>query len=218
MRSRARAHLSTLAGALLVLATGCGSSPEPIFYALSPTRSVIQAQAPAPAQPSPQAGARQPGAAQAGAPHAIRIRRPGLAGYLDRPEIVRRVVEFRLGVASNERWGEPLDMMVARVLAEDIQQRVPGASVFTAEGAITADPDATVEVDVQRFDVGETGEVNLVAQVAVERGATHTAAATQAVRLGARPRADTTAALVSTMSDLLGQMADQIAAMLRGGS
>lgn len=209
MRSRAR--LAAFAGVLLALATGCGSSPEPVFYALSPTRGVVQAQAPAPPLP-------QPGAPQPGAPHAIRIRRPGLAGYLDRPEIVRRVVEFRLGVASNERWGEPLDMMVARVLAEDIQQRVPGASVFTAEGAITADPDATVEVDVQRFDVGETGEVNLVAQVAVERGATHTAAATQAVRLGARPKADTTAALVSTMSDLLGQMADQIAAMLRGGS
>ena len=212
---RTRARLVTFAGALLALATGCGSSPEPIFYALSPTRGVVQvqAQAQAQAQLSP-----PPGAPQTGAPHAIRIRRPGLAGYLDRPEIVRRVVEFRLGVAANERWGEPLDMMVARVLAEDIQQRVPGASVFTAEGAITADPDATVEVDVQRFDVGETGEVNLVAQVAVERGATHTAAATQAVRLGARPKADTTAALVSTMSDLLGQMADQIAAMLRGGS
>jgi uncharacterized lipoprotein YmbA len=211
---KARTRVSTLAG-LLALATGCGSSPEPIFYALSPTRGVVQAQAPAVPPPPASQGAS---AAPSGVPHAIRIRRPGLAGYLDRPEIVRRVVEFRLGVASNERWGEPLDMMVARVLAEDIQQRVPGASVFTAEGAITADPDATVEVDVQRFDVGETGEVNLVAQVAVERGATHTAAATQAVRLGARPKGDTTAALVATMSDLLGQMADQIAAMLRGGS
>ncbi len=192
------------AGAITVLAratfcvgvmTRCSASPEPTFYALAPTH----------------------GASQPAAPRTIRVSRPGLAGYLDRPEIVRRIVDFRLGVASNERWGEPLDAMLGRVLAEDVEQRLPGSSVYTEDGAITAAPEATVEVDVREFDLGDEGQAHIWAEVAVERGDNHTARPARSIRLGATPQAATTAALVATMSDLLGQLADQIAAMLRSG-
>jgi uncharacterized lipoprotein YmbA len=171
----------------------CGSSAEPAFYALAPTRGVAENRG----------------------LHTVRIRRPGLAGYLDRPEIVRQVTDYRLGVAVNERWGEPLDAMLGRVLAEDVEQRVPGASVFTEDGAITQDPDATVEVDIRRFDVGAEGRVNLWAEVAVERASHQGQPATRSVQLSAVPASAATSALVATMSDLLGQLADQIAALLR---
>jgi uncharacterized lipoprotein YmbA len=172
----------------------CGSSPEPAFYALAPTRGV----------------------AENTGLHTVRIRRPGLAGYLDRPEIVRQVTDYRLGVAANERWGEPLDAMLGRVLAEDVEQRVPGVSVFTEDGAITQDPDATVEVDVRRLDVGAEGRANLWAEVAVERANHQGSPASRSVQLSAVPASPATSALVATLSDLLGQLADQIAAMLRG--
>jgi uncharacterized lipoprotein YmbA len=190
--------LALPATALLLLAgsTACGSSAPATFYALSP----------------------ESGAAQPASFHTIRLRRPGVAGYLDRPEIVRRIVDFRLGVIDTDRWAAPLDEMLGRVLAEDIEQRVPGSSVFTEDGAISADPDATIEVDLRRFDVGDTGEVNLVAEVAVEKQSTHTPAATRAVILRQIPASAATAALVATMSDLLGKLADQIAALLREGA
>ncbi len=190
-----RAPTAALCVLAVTITTACASSPEPSFYALAPT----------------------PGATQPPAPRTIRIRRPGIAGYLDRPEIVHRVADFRLGVASDERWGEPLDAMLGRVIAEDVEQRLPGSSVYTQDGAITADTDTTVEVDVRRFDIGGAGEVNLVAEVAVEHGDGHGPAASHPVTLKETPKTTTTAGLVATMSDLLGQLADQIAAMLRAG-
>ena len=104
--------------------------------------------------------------------------------------------------------------MIARVLAEDLTQRMTGSSVFTELGAISADPDAVVEIDVQRFDVGQDGSVTLLAQVAVELSRSHTASASRSITLSARPPATSTASLAVTMSGLLGQLADQVAAML----
>ncbi len=171
---------------------GCGSSPSSTFFALAPASGVTQ--------PS---RLRE-----------IEIRRPGLAGYLDRPEIVKRVVDFKLGIANTDRWGEPLDAMLARVLAEDVEQRLPDSTVFTEEGAITADPDATVEVDVRRFDVDDSGEVVLHAEVALQVGASHAVTTSRGLTLRERPRAATTPALVGAMSDLLGQLADRIATLV----
>jgi uncharacterized lipoprotein YmbA len=190
-------NLAASALALLFLAgaTACGRSAPSTFYALSP----------------------ESGAVQPARWHTIRLRRPGVAGYLDRPEIVRRIVDFRLGLVDTDRWASPLDEMLGRVLAEDLQQRLPGSSVFTEDGAISADADATVEVDVRRFDVGDSGEVNLVAEVALEKQGTHAPVGTRAVMLRQTPMAGSTTALVQTMSDLLGKLADQIAALLREG-
>jgi uncharacterized protein len=198
-RGLARAIAALLA---LLALIGCGSSPAAHFFALSPSP-----------EHAPVAGEASTAPA---APHAIRLRRPSIPGYLDRPEIVRSVVGYRLGLGNSERWGGPLDEMIGRVLAQDIERRLPGTSVFTEDGAITADPDATVEVSVQRFEVGEGGDVSLAVEVAVTRGPDRAAPVTRAVHLGARPEDGTTSGLVATMSALLGQLADQIAAMLRG--
>jgi uncharacterized lipoprotein YmbA len=187
---------------LAVAAAGCGSSPPARFFALSPSPSRATADAPTDPPPAPL--------------HTIRLRRPSIPGYLDRPEIVRSVIGYRVGVGSNERWGGPLDEMIGRVLAQDIEHRLPGSSVFTEDGAITAEADATVEVNVQRFEVGDGGDLILVVAVAVERGGEHEAAATRSLQLDARPDGSTTSGMVAAMSRLLGQLANAIAAMLRG--
>jgi uncharacterized lipoprotein YmbA len=71
-----------------------------------------------------------------------------------------------------------------------------------------------VEVDVRRFEVGDTGAVHLVSEVAVAKG-TNPPASLQAVELSARASGATTSAQVTTMSDLLGQLADRIGGMIR---
>jgi uncharacterized lipoprotein YmbA len=91
----------------------CGSSPPSTFYALSP----------------------ESGAAKAAQARTLKLRRPGLAGYLDRPEIIRRIVDHRVGVMDTDRWAAPLDEMLGRVLAQDVEQRLPGSVVFTEDGA-----------------------------------------------------------------------------------
>ena len=159
--------------------------------------------------------AAMPGQAGAGGPRLVEVQRPGLAGYLDRPGIVRANSAYQLSVAGMERWGEPLGDLIGRVLAEDLNQRLPGSSVFTTAGTISAQPDATVELDVLRFDPDAGGQVVLLAQVAVSRGRDRATATTQTVRRTMRPASPATADLVAAMSTVLGQLADTVAGMLR---
>ena len=156
-----------------------------------------------------------PGDAAGGGPIAIKVARPGLAGDLDRPEIVRDSTANRLTLNSGERWGEPLGDMVARVLALNLAQRLPGSSVFTEAGTISVDPSATVELDIQRFDLDASGAVVLLVQVAVEQGRSHDPSATRSLRLTVQPATTGTPDVVAAMSTALGQLADQVASLLR---
>ena len=181
-----------LALALASAASGC-SSPEPAYYTLGTA----------------------PGAPQRGGPRLIELRRPSVAGYLDRAEIVRGDTGgYRLDVRAGERWGEPFDAMMGRVLTEDLNQRLPGTTVFTAQGSLSPDPQARIEVDVPRFDLGTNGRVVLRAQVAVSRSAGG-AVRTRTVQIETVPASAGTPALVAAMSQALGQLADAVASMLR---
>jgi uncharacterized lipoprotein YmbA len=177
---------------LAVMMTGC-TSPDPAYYNLQPV----------------------PGSVVSLPRMVVEVRRPGLAGYLDRSDIVLKSVDYRLNVNGQLRWGEPLGDMVGRVLAQNISQRLPGSSVFGEAGAISADADTRLEVDVQRFDEDASGRVNLVAEVVIERGQTHHPSASFHVDVAAVPPGPGAAALVGTMSGLLGTLADEIAANMK---
>ena len=146
-----------------------------------------------------------------GVPATIEVRRPGLAGYLDRSDIVLKSESYKLSLNSQKQWAEPLGDMIGRVLTQDLSQRLPGKSVFTQSGAITADADMRVEVDIQAFDADGSGDVVLTAQVAVERGITHHPLSTRHLSLRAPLNGAGEAAQVAAMSSLLGTLADQIA-------
>ncbi len=159
-----------------------------------------------------------PGAVLPGNAGSVEVRRPGLAGYLDRSDIVLKSADYRLAVNSQLRWAEPLGDMIGRVLSEDLSQRLPGSSVFSQSGAISADPGLRVEVDILRFDPDGSGNVVLQAEVAVERGTTHQPLATQHVSLTAQPGGPGATAIAASMSGLLGGLADQVAGDIRNAS
>lgn len=144
----------------------------------------------------------------------IELRRIGLAGYLDRPDIVHSSADYRLVVAGNDRWAKSLSRMIERVLAEDLAQRLPDASVAGESGSITMEPDTIVEIDIQRFDTDATGTLILLAQIAVRRQPAHTPATTRTIRLTATLQDATTAALVAAMSASLARLADDVARMV----
>jgi uncharacterized lipoprotein YmbA len=150
-----------------------------------------------------------------GGPATIEIRRPGLAGYLDRSDVVLKSADYRLDVNSQLRWAEPLGDMIGRVLAQDLGQRLPGTAVFSQSGAITADPSMRVEVDILTFDADASGTVTLAAELAIERGTTHQPLAARHVSLTAQPAGPGAAAQAAAMSSLLGQLADQVAGEVR---
>lgn len=173
--------------------TACGSSPEPVYYTMAPKE----------------------GAPRAGWAHLIELRKPALAGYLDRAEIVSRVVAYRLRIASGDSWSEPLGDMIGRLLSDDLAARLPGSLVFTELSPIAADPDAIVSLDVERFDLGEEGFVVLVAEVTVERPTSHAPVASRRLVLKMAPAGPDTASLVAAMSSLVGRLSDVVASYLR---
>jgi len=180
---------------LLVLLTTAATlascaSPDPTFYTLAAVPGM----------------ARPPGSGS------IKLRRIGLAGYLDRAQIVRTGGDYRLALAAGERWGEPLGDMIGRILTEDLTQRLPGRTVFTAAGSLTTSSDVNIEIDLQRFDADPADVVTLLAQVAVEP-AQGNGGATEVFRLTAPAGSSATPAIVGTMSRLLGELADRIATM-----
>lgn len=176
--------------ALLLL--GSCASPQPAFYAL----------------------AALPGTPQPPRARAVELRRIGLAGYLDRPEIVRDSNDYRVSFQTTERWAEPLGTLIERVFTEDLVQRLPGTSVYGESGAISTRPDLVVEVDIQRLDP-QAGTATLLAQIAVRPEGDKAAGAARAetVRL-TMPAGATTRDLAAAESALLGKLADAVAARL----
>ena len=168
---------------------GC-SSPDPHFYTLQTVA----------------------GAAHAGSARIVEVRRPGLAGYLDRSDIVLQDSGYRLHVNSHDRWAEPLGDMIGRVITQDLAQRLPASSVFSEDGAISADPGLRVEIDVQRFDTNADGTLTLIAALAIERGRGHVPVQARTLTLSQPLSQQSAAGLAAAMSALLGQVADQVAA------
>ncbi len=175
--------------ALAALPVAC-ASPNPVLYVLAPV----------------------PGATHQGAPRIIALRAIAVAHYLERSQIVRSSEGYRMDVLSNEWWGEPLDSMMGRILVQELNQRLPGTTVYGDSGAISTPADATVEVNLQRFDLDREGALLLVAQVAVD---TKTSVS-RGVTFTVRPADATTQALVAAMSSATAQLADVIAGMVAG--
>lgn len=181
-------RLSRRAMVVLALLPAACSSPNPALYVLAP----------------------EPGAVRSGAPRTIQVRAISLARYLERSQIVRSSEGYRMDVLANEWWGEPLDTMMGRILVLELSQRLPGSTVYADSGAISAPPDATVEINVERFDLDRNGSVLLAAQVAVDGRPN----VVRAVSLIQRPADGTTQGLVGAMSAVTAQLADVIAGML----
>jgi uncharacterized lipoprotein YmbA len=152
------------------------------------------------------------GTPHTGAPRIVQLRAISIPHYLERPQIVRSSEGYRMDVLPNEWWGEPLDSMMSRILVQELNQRLPGSTVYGDNGAISTTPNATVEVNLQRLDLDRDGAVLLAAQIAVDGKAT----VSRGVAFTVRPTDGTTQALVAAMSTTTAQLADTIAGVLAG--
>lgn len=179
-----------------LVSVACASSPEPQFYTLFPDR----------------------GSTRASGPMEVQLRRPGLPSYLDRPQIVRHEQRGQLEFSGAARWAAPLEDMVGGILAQNLAQRLPEASVYTESGAISSSPDAVVEIEIQRFELSEHGSIELVAQVAVHWPKTLAEPRFQRYASSRSPSDRSTLQLVAQMSELLAELANDIARSLTAGS
>ena len=174
------------------LAAACGSSASPSLYTLTV----------------------KPGPVLAGGPPIVQLREIGLARYLDRREIVRSSDGNRLDVAYNDWWGESLGAMLSRVIVLGLQQRLPGSTIYNENGAITSDPNAVLAINIQRLDVDQSGTLQLLAQAAVEFNRPRKSAA-RTFSIAKPVPAPTIAGHVTAASDAVGELTDNIAALLQ---
>jgi uncharacterized protein len=187
-----RIALLIAAGSLAGLAA-C-SSPNPVLYTIAPI----------------------PGTPQNGAPKVIALQQISTAHYLERTQIVRSSENYRLDVMSNDWWGEPLSAMLSRVLVEELGQRLPQSTVIGESGAVTASPDATIELNVQRLDEDASGNLLLQAQASVSvkgRGSP----VLRNFRFTVPPPTPGIPGEVTAISAAVGQLADGLASMLLTG-
>jgi uncharacterized lipoprotein YmbA len=178
----------------LVAMVGACSSPTPDLYTIAPA----------------------PGAVTSGGPKVIVLQRIEVARYLDRSEIVRSSESYRLDVLSNDWWGEPLTAMLSRVLVEELSQRLPQSTVLSDSGAVSATPDATIALNVQRLDQDMAGVLVLLAQASVTFKARGTPVL-RSFRLSVPPTAPGVQGEVAAISVAVGLLADRLAAMIVAG-
>jgi uncharacterized lipoprotein YmbA len=87
-----------------------------------------------------------------------------LPKYLDRPQIVTRVGRHQLALGEFDRWAEPLQDNVLRVLAENLARLVPTDHILLHPWTRSATVDYQVSMEVLQFDGWLGGESTLLAR------------------------------------------------------
>jgi uncharacterized lipoprotein YmbA len=102
--------------------------------------------------------------------------------------------------------------MLGRILVAELTQRFPNSTVFLDSGAISATPDVTVEINIERLDQDAAGQLILSAQIATSGHHTDT----RAMRFTVTPPNPTTTGFASAISTAVAQLADTVATMVAG--
>ncbi len=192
LNRRRFAALALPALGLPVLAAACSTSPEPVLYTIP----------------------MKPGAVLPAGPRIVQLRDIHLANYLDRKEIVRSSEDYKLGVMSNDWWGESLASMLSRVIVVGLSQRLPNSNIYAEGGAISADANAVLAVNIQRLDLDQAGALQLLAQAAVEFNRPKRSAA-RTFRVTKSPPTANVAGEVAAISDAVAELTDGLAALLQ---
>jgi uncharacterized protein len=129
---------------LTLFLASCGTSPEPRFYGLNE----IDGQ-------------------QSQQNISVKIQRPSLPQYLDRPDIVRSENTYQYKINEMHRWAEPLDQMFERVLTQDLQQRLPVGKILSESDTGTVDQRYVVETNITQFNAIDAGHVSLKLQFSI---------------------------------------------------
>lgn len=141
-------------GAVVVLFFGCATTTPSKFYTLHALTNEV-------------AGERAVSVKDA---IGVGIGPLSLPALLDRPQIVTRTSSNELSFAEFDRWAEPLDKNLYRVLTENMSTLFNTDHVYAYPWKSSAKIDYQVAIDVIRFDVTSDGEASLVARWTVYGG------------------------------------------------
>lgn len=187
-------HLACLSVATVVL-VACASSPPAKFYNLTTAP-------PSGAPPSP---------IDAAPP--VRVTTVRIPPMLDRQEIARPSAGNQLEINGQERWDAPLDEMIQQTLTRDLIARLPSDKVILPAAPAPANAES-IAVNILQFQSDVTGGVVFEGSWSLVPAHSTSPALIRDFRYTATASSQSTGDEVSTMSTLLGQLADDIARSL----
>ena len=138
-----------------------------------------------------------------------------LPDYLLRPELVRRVGGNQLDPSRVDRWAEPLERGIVRVLCLDLLSLRPGERVVPYPADAGEQPAGSIEVVIAAFEADGAGLTRLQGYWRL-RGASGAGGETREFRLEQAAGSGESATIVAAMSTLLHRLAEDIASALVG--
>jgi uncharacterized lipoprotein YmbA len=176
---------------LLILAA-CGTSPPVNFHTLSIAGGAGR-------RPSP--GVKS-----------VQISAVHIPPMLDRRQMVTQSGPHAVQLSDRDRWSAPLGDMARRVLSQDLQSRLPEGTVVVPGMPTTTDTGRIV-VSILQFGPEGSGKAILVGSWSLSSG-TGDVLSRHDVSLSTPLSGSGANAAAAAMSDLLGQLATEMAAEL----
>lgn len=189
------AKVSALAFVAMAALAACGHSPPTRYVTLS-AEPVVAPHVSAPVQP-------------------VQLTAVHIPAELDRPEVVTQDGANQLTIHDTDRWGAPLGQMMRRTLAQDLLARLPAGS-FVLPDAPAPPHTRKLVVTVLSIQAGASGTLTMQASWALLFGHGSHADLMQQVTLSSGMANRQAQAQAAAMSQLLGQLADRIAAGIVG--
>ena len=184
-------------GLVLTLLVGCQSTPPTRFYTLASVAAPIAEDAKAKKAP------------------AVVIGAVSLPKYLDRPQLVTRPDAYVVALSEFDRWAEPLDDMVARVVVENLGQLLGSDQVFIGSRGRGPERAYQVEIAFYRFDVDDANQARLVARWEIRERDKDRLLASQQTTVGVPVASAGYEAQTAALSAALAQLCREIAEPLR---
>jgi uncharacterized lipoprotein YmbA len=208
-----RRHRFCLTGTVLIIAFiilgGClgkGTQKATRFYLLEPIPGISSGE---------RASVEGEGVMLAIGP--VRVRE-----YLSRPEIVTRTQENKIIVHDFHSWGEPLDKNFTAVLGANLSNLLSTDRIVFFPWRRRPNLDYQIVVDVMRFEGDLGGEASLIAHYYI----LHVGESEEEVRrmgiwkssFSRQTKDDSYQALVSAMSELVGDFSREVAEKIKGAA
>lgn len=137
-----------------------------------------------------------------------------LPPYLDRNEIALRLSPTQVTYSETDRWAEPLNVTMSRVLLQDLSSLLGTNLIVRYPWSNAAKVDYQIEIELEQFEATKAGEAQLRARFGIIQGGTRTPLVVREASFN-RPGATDTGASVTALSALLGDLSQEIASALR---
>lgn len=138
-----------------------------------------------------------------------------LPGYLDREELVTRVAQNRFDVSQNDRWIEPLEENVSRVLAQNLYALLKSERIVRYPWPTSRRVTHQVEIEILRFEPTASNEAQLAARWLIVDASTKQPLASKTTVIKRPIQGATKEAAVDALSGTLADLSRDIAETVR---